>query len=423
MNKLHRTVGGALAWRTRRPRLRTTEGKDERHASWLELFFDLVFVIGIAQLAIALEKDHSAAGFAWFAGLWLPVFVAWQGFSFYMDRFDTDDLYLRFSLFAGMVAVTSLSMQIPYVPKGEGTIRFALSYIVLRVITVALNYRAYRHVPEARILISRYNTGYLTSIGLWVISLFVPPPYRYILWGAGIIVDLLMPPVSGRQIHVAPISAAHVAERFGLFTLIVLGESLVAVGLGVAAEAWSLQTSLVAVLGFASVICLWWVYFDTNAGLELKEGNTAVVFAYAHLILLGALAAVGAGVHIVVKEVGQNHLSGGARAALCGGSALYLLSLIVAHWQTRRDIDPAVTNARLIVVGAQILIGVLAGNLPPVAFAALQLAPLIPLTFFETYHNTPVHVEGRKEEEKPKPAEESGGNEIDVGVGIGAESG
>ena len=390
----------------RRPRLRTTEKNDDRHATWLELFFDLVFVIGISQLAIALEKDHSLVGFAWFAGLWLPVFVAWQGLSFYMDRFDTDDLYLRFSLFAAMAAIMALSMQIPHISHGQGTIRFALAYIVLRLLTIGLNARAHRHVPEARILIRRYNTGYVTSIVLWAASLAVPLPYRYILWAAGIIVDLLMPPLAGRQIRQTPISQSHVAERFGAFTLIVLGESIVAVGLGTASDDWHLAGVAAAIMGFISIICLWWVYFDTNANMELKAGNTGVIFAYAHMVLLGALAAIGAGAHLLIDEAGESHFSTGARMALCGGVALYLLSLIIAHQQTRRDIAPVVTRARYLTVAALIAIGVFGGNLSPLMFATLKLIPLILLVLLETYYNTPDHIEGRQSEES---VEEEGG--------------
>src|SRR6185312_3940857 len=89
-------VSHARPW-LRPPALRTPGdgGDEERHASWLELFFDLVFVVAIAQLAQELARDHSLGGFAIFAGLFLPVFIAWQGFTFYADRFDSDDVLFR----------------------------------------------------------------------------------------------------------------------------------------------------------------------------------------------------------------------------------------------------------------------------------------------------------------------------------------
>ena len=105
----------------RPPALRTPaagEG-DERHASWLELFFDLVFVVAIAELAQELVRDHSLGGFAIFAGLFLPVFIAWQGFTFYADRFDSDDVVFRAVMLAAMLAIAALAVQIPDVAAGR----------------------------------------------------------------------------------------------------------------------------------------------------------------------------------------------------------------------------------------------------------------------------------------------------------------
>jgi low temperature requirement protein LtrA len=96
----------------RPPRLRTLAEEDageERHASWLELFFDLVFVVAIAELSHELLVNHTLNGFAIFAALFVPVFVAWQGFSFYADRFDTDDVFFRVCMLAAMLAVAALA--------------------------------------------------------------------------------------------------------------------------------------------------------------------------------------------------------------------------------------------------------------------------------------------------------------------------
>ncbi|MBA2462419.1 MAG: low temperature requirement protein A [Actinobacteria bacterium] len=216
------------------PRLRTAEDSaEERHASWLELFFDLVFVIAIAELAHQLELDHSAAGLLRFAALFVPVYVAWQGFSIYADRFDTDDLLLRVALLAGMLAIAALAVQIEDVSH-EKSAGFAVSYIALRSILLALYARAWRAVPAARPLISRYGLGYATAVAIWVISLALDAPARYVLWAVAVALDLSLPPLSTRLIRRVPTHGGHIVERWGLFTLIVLGESVVVVALGVA---------------------------------------------------------------------------------------------------------------------------------------------------------------------------------------------
>ena len=149
-------------------RLRTLDEDRERHASWPELFFDVVFVVAIAQLAHELAVDHFLRGFAVFAALFLPVFIAWQGFTIY-DRFDTDDTVFRVAIFAAMLAIAALAVQVPDVAHGEST-GFVVAYAVLRSLMVALYLRSYRHVPPARPLIARYAAGYSFGISLWLLS-------------------------------------------------------------------------------------------------------------------------------------------------------------------------------------------------------------------------------------------------------------
>lgn len=122
------------------PRLRTTaEDPSERRASWLELFFDLVFVVAITELAHQVVDDHSVAGFARFAGLFVPVYVAWQGFMAYADRFDTDDVAFRATYFAAMLAISAMAVLIGVVANGERSAAFAISYVVLRCLMLGLD--------------------------------------------------------------------------------------------------------------------------------------------------------------------------------------------------------------------------------------------------------------------------------------------
>ena len=220
MLRFGRDSRSAQPW-LRPPRLRTLaeeDAEDERHASWLELFFDLVFVVAIAELAHELGVDHTLGGFATFAALFVPIFVAWQGFSFYADRFDTDDVLFRVCMLAAMLAVAALAIQIPDVAHGEST-GFALAYVTIRVLTIVLNLRAYRHVPLARPLVGRYVVAFSFSVALWTASLAVPEPWRFVLWGIGLAVDLGVPARIGpRFVGRVPLHASHIPERFALFT-------------------------------------------------------------------------------------------------------------------------------------------------------------------------------------------------------------
>ena len=370
---------------TRPPRLRTADPEDrERRATWLELFFDLVFVVAIAQLSHELVEDHSAAGFLRFCGLFVPVWVAWQGFSAYADRFDTDDLAFRVKLFVAMLAIAALAILIPDVWHGEHTSGFALSYVALRVIMLGLYQRAYRAAPEARPLIRRYGAGYSLAVCIWLVSLAFPEPERYVLWGIALAVDLSLPPLSTRLHRMIPTHGSHLPERWGLFTIIVFGESIVAVALGTSAADLELAAAIAAALGFLAVACLWWLYFDGHEGLTVEGRSAAmVVYSYAHLPLLIGLAAVSAGISLLIEEAGHDHLTSGAAVALVGGSALYLAALLTAQAVTARPAWGSVVRARLAAIAACGAVVAAATLLPPVATVAMLLALLVVLVAVE----------------------------------------
>ena len=285
----------------------------ERHASWLELFFDLVFVVAITELARQLVADHSLGGFAIFAGLFLPVFIAWQGFTFYADRFDTDDTQFRVTILVAMLAIAALAVQIPDVAEGRHDAGFVIAYATLRGLVIALYVRAWRDRPAARPLTARYAVGYSISVAIWLASLAVPTPARYAMWGIGLAIEYAMPVVAQRFHARVPVDASHVPERFALFTIIVLGESVVAVALGTSQNDWRLASATTAVAGFVAVACLWWVYFDRGipAGLSSRTGSMQT-YVRVHIPLLAALTAVGAGVHMMIQEAPGGDVDPGA---------------------------------------------------------------------------------------------------------------
>jgi low temperature requirement protein LtrA len=376
-----------LEWRLLRPpRLRTLEdGDGERHASWLELFFDVVFVVAIAQLAHELALDHSLRGFAVFGALFLPVFIAWQGFTIYADRFDTDDAVFRLAIFAAMLAIAALAVQVPDVAHGEST-GFVVAYAVLRSLMVALYVRSYRHVPAARALIVRYATGYSLGIALWLVSLAFPAPTRYILWGVALASEYSLP-VRFRRFHSEiPVSTSHVPERFALFTIIVLGETIVAVALGTADSEWALESAVAGGLGFVVTAALWWIYFGTGAGMDtIPTVRAILVFTHAHIPVLAALTAVSAGVAIAIQQASGDSVTEGGRWALAGGAAVYLVCLTVAQRALVRGVSGRKVVARAVTILALVVVILVGGGLPPVAFAGATAAGLLALVAFEMW--------------------------------------
>ena len=129
-----------------------------------------MFVVAITQLAHEMVVDHSAAGFLRFAGMFVPVYVAWQGYMAYADRFDTDDLAFRAAYFAAMLAIAAMAVLIDDVAHGVHSTGFAVAYVVLRSIRLGLYARAWRAAPEARPLIRFYGPGYAIGVAIWLCS-------------------------------------------------------------------------------------------------------------------------------------------------------------------------------------------------------------------------------------------------------------
>jgi len=367
------------------PRLRTAEDPDaERHASWLELFFDLVFVVAITELSRVLVVDHSAGGFLRFAALFVPVYVAWQGYMAYATRFDTDDLGFRVTYFAAMLAIAAMAVLIADVARGVHTAAFAVAYVVLRSLMLGLYARAWRAVPDARPLIRFYGLGYSLGVAIWLASVAVPTPYRYWLWGVAQVLELSLPPLSTRLHRRIPTSATHLPERWALFTLIVLGESVVAVALQTAGTNWRFVSATAAVLGFTAVAAVWWLYYDRQESVALRGSTmSVVVYSYAHIPLLLGLAAMGAGLRLLIERAHDDHLGTGPSVALLGGAVLFLLSMIGTRTVVVGGPRRAGVTLKLVAAAAIVVVLGLQSALPPVALAAALAGILIAVVYVD----------------------------------------
>jgi len=197
------------------------------------------------------------------------------------------------------------------------------------------------------------------------------------------VIELSLPPLSTQLHRRIPTSASHLPERWALFTLIVLGESVVAVAIATAGAHWHFTSAAAAVLGFAAVAAIWWLYFD-RAGAAIRGSTMAVVvYSYAHLPLLIGLAAMSAGLRLLIERAGQARLGAGASVAFLGGAVVFLLSLIATRLVTVRGSHRRGASVKL---GAAVLIlGLLAieSLIPPLAVAAGLAAVLGSFVFVE----------------------------------------
>lgn len=321
------------------PRLRIGKESEQehRHATWLELFYDLVFVVAVSQVAHNLYEDVSVLGFFRFVFLFIPIWWAWIGTTFYANRFDSDDIGHRLLIGVQMLAIAALAVNVHH-GLGETSAGFALAYAVGRAVLVIEYFRAAKYIPPARGLATRYGKGFAIAASLWLVSVFVPIPWRFILWGIGLIVDFATPLTTPKSLQVGLLPhPEHLPERFGLFTIIVLGEAIIAVVDGVSEQKWDIRSAISAVLGFSIAFSLWWIYFENVSGSALRSAGSVgrieiyQVWLYGHLPLVIGLSATGVGVeHIIASEAG-NALSTPNRWLLCGGVAMCMLSLGLLH--------------------------------------------------------------------------------------------
>jgi low temperature requirement protein LtrA len=310
------------------PRLRTVEeGFEERHATWLELFFDLVFVVAVAELGLNLVAEPTLEGFFQYVGLFIPIIWAWAGFTVYANRFDTDDLTYRLLILLAMFAVAALATNTPHAVEngGEG---FAVSYILVRLVLLGLYARAIRHVPQVRPLTELYFSAFSIGVLIWLISLLVPPPARWWLWGLDLAFELVIPIFAWRRVPGTPIDPRHLPERYGLLTIIVLGESVLAVVLGVAQTSWELDSGAAAAGGFLAAAAVWWLYFDYLDESVITRSRTAgLIYVYAHFPVIIGIATMGVAVQLQIRAVAGEMRYDDTAWILCAGTAFCMVGL------------------------------------------------------------------------------------------------
>ena len=357
----------------RPPRLRTTDTEQERKVTWTELFYDLVFVVAVAGLGARLLEDPTLRGALVFSGLFVPLWWAWAGFTFYADRYDTDDLGQRILAVAQMATIALMAASISGT-ETDSLVGFALAYVGARLILIIMYLRARRHVPETRQLVGGYVRGMTIAVAFWLVSVFVPEPYRYLLWAIGLLIDVYTPYRLRRIQAKVPLDVAHLPERFGLFTILVLGESIAAIVAGLGHEGWIAGPVTTAVLSVVVAAGLWWVYFDNLDGTvvrrraEQRKAWKPTVWIYGHLPLVIGLMATAIGLEGAVIGAGGHDWPANERWLLIAGVGGALVGMAIIEVATER-MDNAVSRlkAQWRVAGGLIagLIGVVGGLTGP----------------------------------------------------------
>ena len=370
-------------------RLRSADGAEVgRRATWLELFFDLAFVAAVSEVGTPLAMHYTPDGLLRYGLLFFLIWWAWLGHTLYATRFDTDDVLQRLLTLAQIFGVAVMAINADDALDSRSSAGFAAAYAGLRLILTWQYVRA-RQVARAREFGRACAIGYGTAAALWLVSAMAPVPGRFWLWAIALLVDLGTALVTARYTHRLPPDAAHLPERFGLFTIILLGESLVAVMQGMKTqETWSVAAASSALLGKGMAFTFWWWYFDGVGGASERvvrsrhDTRLFHLWAYAHLPLYLGIGVAGVGAEHVIRfaPVGPLHeaeawmLSGGLAAAM---AAITIIAASRPHARPR----PAVVRRQLAVSSATLLLGAAGAHVPPAPFlltlVALAVAQLV----------------------------------------------
>jgi len=366
-----------------------------RHATWLELFFDLVFVVAMAQLGSYLHHHLTVGGFLRFAGLFAIVWWVWLALSYYADTYDTDDTISHVLLVATMFGVIFLSQTIDGALSG-GSFAFAVAVFVLRAVLTVSHLRGLYMDSEAKRFV-RYWIGLEVLVtAVWGLSLLVPEPGRFGLWIASFVISTAGISAIYLGFETVETQVSHFSERLGLFTILVLGETIIVVAFGTSFVEVDARTVLVGSLGFAIAVSAWWLYFNRfDEGVVdwalrgdpenwLQTRQRGIVHIYGHYLVHGGIIAAGVGVEAVIEASHAHHaLGAGGRVALCVGLAAFVLGLAVVHRTTPEPLGNRVVVARLVAVALFVALAVGGFVASPVALIVVVVALLSALVLFE----------------------------------------
>ena len=361
----------------------------ERQVTALELFFDLVFVFALTQVTTLMATEPSWLGLLRGMAVLTVLWWAWVGYVWIGTTVDAEDGIARFVLLIAMAAMFVTALAAPHAFDRYGVL-FGVSYFVVRLLHVVMFRVVGRTLPDVGRAVARLAPGLLAGSALIVVAGFLPAGWpRGLLWATAIVIDVGSPLVTGTEgWHMSP---GHFAERHGLVIIIALGESLVALGVGVASEDLTPRIVAAVIVGFVSVACLWWLYFDvvaiaaerrfTSAPIAERNNIARDSYNYFHLPMVAGIVLLALGLKKVFAGL-DSPLELTIATALFGGVALYLLGHLLFRrrnmhsWNVQRAVV-------MVVLLALIPVGVAA---PAWVSLVLLTSVLIALVSYEALH-------------------------------------
>ncbi|ENQ3078267.1 low temperature requirement protein A [Bacillus cereus] len=280
---------------------------EEKKVTWLELFYDLLFVAAVStatKVLIHVENGYiHPEYFLKFVLIFIPIWWSWTGQTLFTNRFGQDILHQRmfmiFQMLFVLIMISSLSVDFD-----QYYLSFLIGYIGLRALT-AIQYLVVQKLEVG----NRKKTAHFLGTRFWIgiiiscFSIFFDSWIRYAVLYAGIIVDIIVPFFGRKYLVKSPTNTAHLLERFALLTLILFGESVVSTLSVLQPQKGDWDSILFSIISFILIISMWWQYFDNVEKKVDKSIQTAgQTIIYGHLFILMSLSMIAASIELLFLQ-------------------------------------------------------------------------------------------------------------------------
>ncbi|WP_414684905.1 low temperature requirement protein A [Mycobacterium sp.] len=378
--------------------------EQHRVATPLELLFDLTFVVGFgiaaSEFAHMLAENHIGAGLLGFSFATFAVCWAWINFSWFASAYDTDDWIYRVMTMLQMVGVIVMALGFPamYASIEHGghvdNRVMVAGYVVMRISLVGQWLRAAKQDPDHRAACLMYATAVTVAQVGWIASMFLHTsvPVTFVVIVVLIGVETLGPVLAEWRTAGTPWHAHHITERYGLLTIIALGEGVVgtvaSLSAVVTAQGWTFDAAFVAVAGIGLTFGMWWTYFVVpQADVLHAHPERSFWFGYLPIITLGAIVATGAGLHAAAYYIEHQSKLSSVQTVLTVALpvAAYIASIYLLYMVLVRTVDAF--HLLLIALTAAVLAGAVwladAGVSMANCLLVVTLAPMVSVVGFE----------------------------------------
>ncbi|MER5862148.1 low temperature requirement protein A [Kitasatospora sp. NPDC002040] len=310
----------------------------EQRVTWAELFFDLVWVFAITQIAVAVAHAHSVLDLATAIMLFLPLWMGWVGAALLGNATgeSLDGVHGRLLVFALAACGLGMSVAVPEA-LGDRGVLFGVCYVLMRLI---LWQRMRRWPTFGGLRIEPFSVSLLAAGPLFLVGSFLDSGPRQLLWALGAVIEVLGTALLGKRLDRARFETSHLPERFGLFVIMALGETVIAAG-GHVSEGHLGTVALVTLgVAFVLIVLLWWAYFHYSApaarhSLDQDPVQARIVrdvFSYAHLAYAVAIILMAVGLEELLAHP-MEHPHELPQLVLAPGAALYLAGFCYARWR------------------------------------------------------------------------------------------